>query len=555
MPDLYHSLLGHDLGHLRIVASLWGLELHSNNADSALKEISAALLDPALAAELIPSLPLEAQAALQGLLEAGGRIPWAGFSRRYGEVREMGAGRRDRERPHLKPASAAEVLYYRALLARAFFASERGPQEFAFIPDDLFELLKHAERNHRRARVTAADRLEPLGREATPAERARILPADDSLLEDATTLLAGLRLGRDLSPRPQLTSLLSAAGLLKKGIPHADSVRLFLEESRPRALQALIRAWKTSDTFNELRFVPGLIFEGKWANPAPATRRFLLGLLAALPRGKWWNLASWIDGIKRKHPDFQRPAGDYDSWFIKRASDGRYLRGFACWEEVDGALIRFFITDILHWLGMADLAAAKESEGFTAFRLTGLGLQEKEEGTQTEVARFPDSEYAKVHVSSQGKIVAPRRTARAVRYQIARFCEWDEDRPDEYHYHLTPGSLAKAREQGLKVEHLLALLAKHADAGVPPSLVEALKHWEANGTEARAESQVILRVSQPAILEKLRRSKAGRFLGEPLGPTAVVVKSGAIQKVMEALTEAGWLVEDQTGRADPGKPS
>ena len=27
MPDLFHTLLKYDLGHLRIIAGLWGLEL------------------------------------------------------------------------------------------------------------------------------------------------------------------------------------------------------------------------------------------------------------------------------------------------------------------------------------------------------------------------------------------------------------------------------------------------------------------------------------------------------------------------------------------------
>ena len=67
------------------------------------------------------------------------------------------------------------------------------------------------------------------------------------------------------------------------------------------------------------------------------------------------------------------------------------------------------------------------------------------------------------------------------------------------------------------------MLVKHAAAGIPPVLVKALKRWDANGTEARAEMQVILRVSRPEVLEELRKSKAARFLGEPLGPTTVII--------------------------------
>ncbi|MEP6894864.1 MAG: hypothetical protein ABI986_04575, partial [Chloroflexota bacterium] len=84
-------------------------------------------------------------------------------------------------------------------------------------------------------------------------------------------------------------------------------------------------------------------------------------------------------------------------------------------------------------------------------------------------------------------------------------------------------------------------------AGIPPSLIKALKRWEVNGTEARVETQVVLRLGKPEILAELRKSKAAKYLGEVLSPTAVIVKSGAIQKVMDALTELGLLTE---GTAD-----
>jgi hypothetical protein len=50
-------------------------------------------------------------------------------------------------------------------------------------------------------------------------------------------------------------------------------------------------------------------------------------------------------------------------------------------------------------------------------------------------------------------------------------------------------------------------------------------------------------VSKPEVLEEMRRSRASKFLGEVLSPTTVVIKSGAVQKVMEVLTELGLLTE------------
>jgi hypothetical protein len=285
--------------------------------------------------------------------------------------------------------------------------------------------------------------------------------------------------------------------------------------------------------------MPSLICEGEWKNEPHETREFLLNLLDAIPEGKWWSLGAFVRDVKQKYADFQRPAGDYDSWFIKRKSDGQYLRGFSYWDQVDGALIKFFITDILHLLGQADLSIAEGSNEPTAFKIRS----QVEEPALSSSKGQRSEEKGKITVTSGGKISIPRQAPRVVRYQVSRFCEWDEDQNGAYKYHITTNSLTKAKEQGLKAEHLLALLTRHSETGMPPSLVKALKRWEVNGTEARVQTQVILKVSKPEILEEMRKSKAAKFLGEALSPTTVIVRSGAIQKVMEMLTELGILGE------------
>ena len=45
----------------------------------------------------------------------------------------------------------------------------------------------------------------------------------------------------------------------------------------------LVDAWRKSETFNELRLMPGLLFEGEWENQALVTRDFLLDLLQGIP--------------------------------------------------------------------------------------------------------------------------------------------------------------------------------------------------------------------------------------------------------------------------------
>lgn len=614
MPSLAQTLPANDLGFLRIAASLWGIELTARSPAQAALELAEAMLDAELMEEVLDALPETARQALAALLGAGGRLPWPQFARRFGDLREMGPARRDREQPHTRPNSAAETLYYRALIGKAFFDTPAGPQEFAFIPDDLLQALEFigfapeeagetealpsparslpvssapAEPQYApleepeyapldepgyveaedslteqetppvavpgvrgrlpsvlrpastpRAPQPEADRA--LGRAATPAEKAHLRPASDRILDDLTTLLAALRMG--IEPPPMgvpvsvLTGLAAAAGLLDSSGLQPEAVRTFLESPREKALSALVDAWQKSETFNELRLLPGLVCEGAWENQPLVTREFLLNLLEAIPEGVWWSLPSFVRDIRQKYPDFQRPAGDYDTWFIKRAADGQYLRGFAHWDEVDGALIRFFF-QVLHWLGQADLAAPDETALPTAFRINN------------QEVRSAAPETARIAVSSNGLITIPRLAPRAVRYQAARFCEWlDSPGPDEYRYRLSPASLRRAAAQGLKPAHLLALLAKQTGGQVPPVLVKALQRWEARGTEARIETLTVLKVSRPEVLTELRASSAARFLGELLGPTAVVVQRGAEEKVLAALAALGLLAEVETGR-------
>ncbi|HCC78592.1 MAG: hypothetical protein A2X25_09765 [Chloroflexi bacterium GWB2_49_20] len=545
MPDLIHSLQSYDLGHLRIVAGLWGIELFSPDSQAALQELAVGLLDAQLVTEIVETLPVESRQALDVLVAENGRNPWQDFTRRFGELRDAGAGRRDREQMYLQPVSSTEVLFYRALLGHAFFETTSGPQEFAYIPDDLLLLLPSKD-------GTAT--IVP-GRLSSPLERSHPALASDSILDDTCTLLAAMRMGWQVLPEgvtlsvPEavLREFLLAAGLISapKGpdsvpILHLKAVKDFLEETRAESLAGLVRAWMQSASFNELHQVPGLVCEGTWSNNAFATRHFILDLLGRIPHGKWWNLPSFVRMIRETSPDFERPAGDFDSWLIRREADNAFLHGFAHWEDVDGAIIRYLITGPLHWLGILDLSSAENGGMTTSFRLTGWSTELLKGRTPQGMPR----EDGRLHAAANGRISIPVQLPRTVRYQVARFSEWEPDKKDEYRYRLTPASLKNALQQGLKVSHLLSLLNKYAASPLPPSFVRALTRWELNGTEAKLEQLVVLRLSRPEVLEELRKSRAGRFLGEILGPTTVVVKTGAQAKILAALGELGLLTDD-----------
>jgi Helicase conserved C-terminal domain len=539
MPNLAESLQGRDLGHLCIIAELWGIELKEQDIPSALVRINSHLIDSARVEKMVNSLPSDVKDALSDLVRSGGRLPWPQYARIYGEVREMGVAKRDREKPYKQPISVVETLWYSGFLARAFFDTPTGPEEFAYIPEDLLGKIPH----------TAEINNPVMGRQASALEYAHVALANDHILDHSCTLLAAKRLGivltspfsssagEELTPAI-LSSILSVCGLLEDGKPVPEPVRVFLEASRGDALVGLARSWKGSTMFNELRLLPNLIAEGKWKNDPLYARDKVLGYLASIPTGIWWSMPSFIAAIKQRDPDFQRPAGDYDSWFILDRSKGEFLRGYENWEAVDGRLIRFILAGPLHWLGILDLASADSSQEVTAFRLSAWS----HDLLNGKPPRGLLLEDAPIVVRSDARVGARRLVPRRVRYQVARFCEWVKETPDEYQYQISSASLVNARKQGLTVSQLLALLNRNAKA-VPPSLVKALERWDKNGSEARLEKMVILRVTSAEVLQALRKSRAGRFLGEPLGPTTIAIKAGATQKVLNALAELGYLGE------------
>lgn len=562
MPDLIQSLQGRDLGHLRIIAELWGLDFTAPDARVGLSRLASSLVSRELLKEVVEALPENSRRALNELLKNGGRISWALFTRRYGQVREMGAAKRDRERPYLnQSANTTETLWYRALIAAGFFDTPNGPLEFAYVPEDLLPLLPGE---------TGGIEPQFVGRPATPKERVFILPATDSILDDACTLLAGIRMGLSSDKTGEqficakhsrfpltieaLRRILRSAGLiLQDGSPDLEASRSFLEAGRAEALLWLFKSWLGSADFNELRLIPGISAEGEWSNDPITTRRIILDYLSTIPGSydqdredignPFWSLNAFVSAVRQNQPDFQRPAGDYDSWYLRDLESGEYLRGYEHWDEVDGELLRFMIAGPLHWLGILELGfpitpQERSLPEPTAFRFSPWAV-DLLNLTAPKGLREEDTELT---VSSDGRIRIPLYASRAVRYQMARFSEWEGISREEYIYRLTPKSLELSRQQGLKVQHLLSLLHRHVRA-LPPSLVSALERWELRGSETHFDRPILLRVKDPEIIQTLRRSRASRYLGESLSPHVIIIQAEAWEKVASVLLEMGYLSE------------
>jgi len=536
MPNLKIALKDQDPGFLRIVAEFWGLEDISEDLKNLLTNLIKAMTNQNQFKEMIEALPTQAKKAFHSLIRNNGKIPWVEFCRRYGELREMGQSKLEREKTYLSPVSTTEWLWYRGLLFKAFFDEGIEPLEYAYTPEEFLAMHKLG---------PSHPTLKVYGKPILDQKMKYVLIANDHILDHTCTLLAALRMGLKLDehckfnlPINLLAELLKAAGIIDNlRQPNTEQTRTFLEARRAQVFSQLFNSWAKSENLNELWLIPELKCEGKWKNSPLGSRQAILKILRDIPPGQWWDLRAFIAEVHELHPDFLRPSGDYDSWLIRNRSSGEYLRGFANWEKVEGRLIQVFIANWLHWLGAVDLASVENNGQITGFRLTAgakylfnhqpiPGLREENE---------------KITFRSNGNLFCPRFAPRAVRYQIARFCEWGEEKEDGYFYNLSPVALKRAEAQELQISQLVTLLKKIAKPPIPPSILQSLQRWDQHHLQAKFEQSVILRVTESSILDQLEKSRAKRFFLERLSPTLMLIKPGGENVVQQALMELGYM--------------
>jgi hypothetical protein len=538
MLDIQNTLSGQDLGFLKIVANAWGIEIKAPDAYKARIQLALAMNDPEIIKEIYEALPEDVKIALDTLLEHDGRIPWAKFARDFGEIQVMGSAKRDRERPDLHPTTPTEYLWYRAFIGRAFFSTETEPKEFAFIPEEIFNELKP---------IQIQENQTP-GRLASEKEIEKKYLVTDRILDDVCTVLAAMRNGFELEdinqfcevPPTFLRNLLSGLNLISEnGSVEPEKIRLLLESTRNDSLLAIEKTWVESDIINELFFLTDLVIDGNLDHNPKLARQFIIEQISLIPKEQWWNIDSFISYIYQTNPDFQRPAGNYDSWYIKDKKTNEYLRGFNHWKDIDGKYIFYLITQPLHWFGLVDLASSATDEKPSAFKQSewfeDLVYNQKPENLK------PEEE--KITMDSYGKFNVPIRFKRAIRYQISRFCDWKTMHHENFVYQITPKSLERAKNQSLKVNHLIKIIQPAINHPFPPKLKSALENWEVHGTQAFYNNVLILQVADPEAIEKLQSSSVKKFIQGVLNPATVVINPAGMEQVKKALIELGYFVD------------
>ncbi|MCU0496604.1 MAG: hypothetical protein MUF87_04535 [Anaerolineae bacterium] len=568
MWDLQTMLSQADEVLLPIIAKRWGIPFANLTSVALIDALMIAMLDPVRAEKVYDGLSDQERGALQSLAGAKGhRLPVIMFNGMFGEIRKMGAGRIEREKPHEQPANIAEALFYRGLIAQATDKVGGGLGPVIYVPSDLIAVLPLRKTGY------SAEALDALPNTPHPTEThvqilpledvEGVIPADTSIVDDFTTLLAFLQLETPLidpsyaldDAQPLLAHLLVAdqrrlrfmvaigisAGLIDvqagKAYPNRTEARRWLGEKRAIQLKALIDAWRTSTDYLELWHTPGLISESGWTYDAVAARQALLDLmLHYVPKQEWWALDDFIDVMKVKNPNFQRPGGDYDSWYI-RNDEGDYLRGLNSWDAVEGAVLEFYLTGPLHWLGLTDL-------GEDALRLSAYGravIDPKQTfPTPTEVED-------KITVQNDGTLLVTRKASRLDRFQLTRFTTWAKPatlKGDPYLYKLDAHGIQRAADQGINTEQIGAFV-KRMITPIPPVITKLLETWKGGATaQVTLEELLVLRTTAREVLDAIfNEPSLRRYLGARLGEMAVIVRPDQWEALRAALGERGIEVE------------
>lgn len=556
MRALDQCLLDAESVRLRVIARLWDVDLSDVLHRDTAVQLAQAMATPEAVTRVWDTLPNDQRRALEALLAAEGQMPRRVFARRWGEIRTMGPGRMDRDRPWREPISPAEALWYKGLL---FHTLQQGPDhayEAVFIPPEI------------QAHLPTAAISQPTITLESVSEPVSVRSAGDDLLDDACTLLAYLQnrplqlssggqwperraaeLVRrlrdpDLERFAFLRHLAYRIGWMHEGKsghlrPNPKPVTAWLQSSTDQQRSAMAEAWQDDTAWNDLFHVPSLHPEdtGAWRNDPLLARKAILRHLGTCAPRAWYELDDLVASIKRVDPDFQRPGGDYTTWYIRDAASGAYLSGFRSWDDVEGALIRYLIAKPLAWLGLVDLGAADPDGPPTAFRLSRagasfLGLDESPS----------EPEPPPLDLRSDFTVLVPP-TRRYERFQLARVADWTRA-DDPFVYRLTPSSLDRARRQGISITRVLEFLNQVTHAPLPRPIEAALTRWKARGAEARLERVVLLRLSDEDLMTRVTSSpRTSHVIRERLGPTAALVRESGWPRLVAILGEMGLLTD------------
>ncbi|MBN1400792.1 MAG: helicase-associated domain-containing protein [Anaerolineae bacterium] len=567
MKDLYRCLDDYPPLLLQVIAQGWQLPLIEGEPREQAHDLAERMLTSSAIGRVLDRLSPGAREALAAIVQASGAVPTHRLALRFGAIRRYGPARLEREQPWLAPENALEELYYRGLLYRVYGAVGEYYGELYIVPDPL------------------RSELPPLAAESPIAQARAIEPPNTvrrdglALMEDLFLVLVRVRSahmpfptglvppGRApaffadlrLDPRLQGEDCEERLGLLWRLLQRLHLVqqdqgmvqtslkaREWLRLTDAQRMRTLFLAWRDDPQWDELRLVPWLHCEETgWKNNPVEARRNVLAALSVYPSERWFDLQDLIRFFKEHQPDWMRPDGDFDSWYIRDAQTGQYLTGFESWDGIEAAVLRHMFASALHWLGVVELGFEAGAIRPGAFRIgeQGARLLAGGEGAAVEMDERP---VAAAEIDADLTVRISPTDSLYERYQLERFADW-QAQGAQVVYQIREESILRAYNAGITNDQILRFLGRIAQDQVPPSVERILLAWGGHMGQVTIKRTLVLEVADEQIMQQLKdQREIQALLGEMLSPTRCLIEEQDLDRLTELMRALGTWPKVET---------
>lgn len=471
---------------LEAIAEGWGIPLTDERMPEIVTRFATEMTDPEAIRIVLQHLSDMEREAL-AFVAAIGEVKAHVMTRKYGAIRRLGPGLLEWEQAWRQPASITEKLWFLGLIYRTYGMDEQYHGEVFFIPPEL-----------QRALPPLPVQLPTFTVEV--AQNPRVVRHDrDALARDAFVILSYLRnhdvhgrkgvfTARELSQlQPRLSyptdqqrlnflyHLCAQAGLIHKeaGLwKPTNKAAYWLREGGLARCRVFYRTWLEDRDWNELWIMPGVRCEDTgWHNDPVRARKAIVNYLAKCPIDTWLTMTSFVESIHEIDPDFMRPDGDYDSWYIRDAHTGQYLMGFGAWDKVEGAFIRYLLEGPLLWLGVVAIGCKQGEQQASCFMLTARGA------TICGWHEIEEEPLQPILVQPDFQVLVPDSVSWYDRFLLERFARWVEEKEGVTRYVIRADSVRACLERGATWKQILAFLRRATGNRIPASVQRALQAW------------------------------------------------------------------------------
>ena len=297
--------------------------------------------------------------------------------------------------------------------------------------------------------------------------------------------------------------------------------------------------WSQVGAALALRLTPESVYRGLEGGMTPAAMLDLLGRHSgrALPSGISEALRSWAE--RRERVTYHGSAT-----LVEFASAADLDRALSTWPDGPGAPpVR--VSDRLI------LVEDEASIPWTRFRKTGS--RNYREAPEACVGVEPDGVTLTLDLARSDLLVDA---------ELARFADEEADQPPDRpssstnprrRFAVTAESLGRSSATGMTAAQLSAWFVRRTGAELPPAVRLLLHSLSEKAAPLSTTRPLILHAPTPEVLDGLAQHPGTRpYLGDRLGPTAVVIPDELLGPFRKALEDLGLALDDPDApRADP----